>query len=81
MILAGKNENGDGAILVSFMYGFGIDFQVEIPFLDEYDVQVRVVDIDKSMDNAVFSKKGDVLTIRKPSYCAIYLIELLKKVD
>ena len=79
MILAGKNEKGDGAILVSFMYGIGIEFQIEIADLDKYDIHARVIDINKSMDNAVYAKHGDTLTISKPSYCAIYLIELQRR--
>jgi hypothetical protein len=79
MILAGKNNAGDGAILVSYMFSIDIEFQIEIPGLDNYDVQVRVVDSAKNMDNAVYSKRGNILTIRKPSYCAIYLIELTVK--
>ena len=79
MILAGKNDNGDGAILISYMFSIDIEFQVEIPGLADYDVCVRVVDKNKDMDNAVFTRRGDTLTIRKSSYCAIYLIELFKK--
>ena len=79
MILAGKNNAGDGAILVSYMFSIDIEFQIEIPGLDNYDVQVRVIDSAKNMDNAVYSKRGNILTIRKPSYCAIYLIELTVK--
>ncbi len=79
MILAGKNDDGDGAILVSYMFSIDIEFQVEIPGLDDYEVQVRVVDSAKSLDNAVYTKRGNTLTIRKSSYCAIYLIELRKK--
>jgi hypothetical protein len=79
MILAGKKENGDGAILVSFMFAIDMEFQVEIPGLDGYDINVRVVDMQKDLDNAVYTKRGDTLTIRKNSYCAIYLIELFKK--
>ena len=79
MILAGKKENGDCAILISYMFSIDIEFNVEIPGLADYDVCVRVLDKSKDLDNAVYKQRGNVLEIRKSSYCAIYLIELFRK--
>ena len=76
MILAGKDDNGDAAILISFMFDIAIDFQLEINGLERFDAQVRAIDKEKDLDNAVFTRRGNTLTIRKPSYCAIYLIEM-----
>ena len=77
-ILAGKNAEGDGAILISFLFDIAIEFQVEIAGMHDYDLQVRVVDADKDFDNAVYTRRGNTLTIRKPSYAAVYLIELFQ---
>ena len=75
-ILAGRNTDGVGVVMVAAYMWQDLDFTLEIAGLDAFDADVRVTDRTCNMMPAAFLRTGNTLRIDKPSSSAVYLIRL-----
>ena len=79
-ILAGRDNSGNGVIMVAAFMWLDLKFELEISGLEKFAVNIFVTDKYGDQTPASFIRRGNVLEIMKPSSSAVYEIHLIPEV-
>ncbi|MBQ9335897.1 MAG: hypothetical protein IJS14_01200 [Lentisphaeria bacterium] len=78
-ILAGRENSGEGVVMIAVYMWMDLRFELEIAGMDDFDVTVWVTDKDHNQAPVPFVRRGNILEIMKPSSSAVYEMHLIPK--
>jgi len=78
-LLAGRNKDGSGVIMIAAFMWMDLQFELEIAGMGAFDAAVFVTDKTRDQEPAAFTRAGNTLRIMKPSSSAVYSIFLTPK--
>ena len=78
-ILAGRNEDGSGVIMIAAFMWMDLQFELGIAGMEAFDATVLVTDKTRDQEPAAFTRSGSTLKIMKPSSSAVYSVFLTPK--